>query len=346
MSIVEKIKKVLKKKNERIIIDLYLRDYDKSNFYIALVFNKKIEKFKVLYVPIDAIGNSDSVEEYFCYQFIFLHTVNYLLETVNKNEENFKDIKLDRCSDTMDSYYIEINTYVDSKNYRFTFTQYIDRDFKFLFDVVVTMFEHLPNVVNELCYKLLEDFNEDLDVCKYTYSYDFDLENDDVSNLFDKNVVKKCKYSFDDIKFIEKIGNRFYVVLKNYVIIVDDFSFNNIVNVSANGLEKNSEEIYIVFKAIKEKLEKKFYRLEVLNNDNDESVRTKYYFCYGIEEDYFKVIDMKNNFKVDLDLLRKGNVRILGGTESFIETLRKYLSEKYEDDKVEAILSNVIYKES
>jgi len=51
MVMVQKIKKVLHKKNEEIIVDLYIKDYDKSNFYFALVFNKKVEKFKVLYVP-------------------------------------------------------------------------------------------------------------------------------------------------------------------------------------------------------------------------------------------------------------------------------------------------------
>ena len=44
------IKNYLRKKRESVIIDLIIRDYNKSNFYIALVFNSRIEKFKVLYV--------------------------------------------------------------------------------------------------------------------------------------------------------------------------------------------------------------------------------------------------------------------------------------------------------
>ena len=42
----ELIKKYLKKKKEEVIIDLIIKDYDKSNFYIELVFNRKIDKFK------------------------------------------------------------------------------------------------------------------------------------------------------------------------------------------------------------------------------------------------------------------------------------------------------------
>ena len=51
------IQKYLKKKKERVLLDLYIRDYNKSNFYIALVFNKRIEKFKVLFVPLDVCEN-------------------------------------------------------------------------------------------------------------------------------------------------------------------------------------------------------------------------------------------------------------------------------------------------
>ena len=47
------IKNYLRKKRESVIIDLIIRDYNKSNFYIALVFNSRIEKFKVLYIPLE-----------------------------------------------------------------------------------------------------------------------------------------------------------------------------------------------------------------------------------------------------------------------------------------------------
>ena len=81
----------LKKQKESVVVDLYLKDYDGANIYIALVYNEKIEKFKVLYVPIDAIRIGDKVEEYFCYQFIFVKTVNYIMELINENEDLYKE---------------------------------------------------------------------------------------------------------------------------------------------------------------------------------------------------------------------------------------------------------------
>jgi hypothetical protein len=86
MEYIHKIRKVLEKKHEKIILDMYLKNYYNSNSYYAIIYNEKIEKFKVLFVPIDLIDILTPIEEYFCYQFIFVHTVNYILNTIRDNE--------------------------------------------------------------------------------------------------------------------------------------------------------------------------------------------------------------------------------------------------------------------
>ena len=49
------IEKYLKKKKEHKIINLIIRNYEQSNFYMALVYNEKINKYKVIYIPMDVI---------------------------------------------------------------------------------------------------------------------------------------------------------------------------------------------------------------------------------------------------------------------------------------------------
>ena len=121
----KKIYKALEKKRESIVIDLYLNDYDGSNFYIALVYNKVIEKFKVLFVPVDAIRFGDKVEDYFCYQFIFMETVNYIMELIRNNKNVFVNEKdRNRAVPTNKSYYIEMTTHVAGEYYEFNFTQF------------------------------------------------------------------------------------------------------------------------------------------------------------------------------------------------------------------------------
>ena len=72
------IKNYLRKKRESVIIDLIIRDYNKSNFYIALVFNSRIEKFKVLYIPLD-VCEYRYIKDYVCYQFINVYLAEYII---------------------------------------------------------------------------------------------------------------------------------------------------------------------------------------------------------------------------------------------------------------------------
>lgn len=332
---VQKIKKVLHKKNEEIIVDLYIKDYDKSNFYFALVFNKKVEKFKVLYVPIDAINEGEDVEEYFCYQFVFLHTVNYLLETIDSNKELCSSRQLELALDDMEQYYIEMNTYVDDSEYKFTFTQFISNKFKFLFDVVVALFEHSPNIVSELGKKILSEFNENYPLFKYTGSFEFDLENDSLENLFGKKIIDNCKYSVDDIEFIENMGNRNFAVIKGNLVVVDYFPHNNIVNVSTDKFDTYGEEIFIILKAIKSHVCKKFYRLMV-----DSETSNEYYLCYGFDEDRFKIINSIDD--VDYSILTKKNIKVLESDEAFENQVRERLSKTYVSNKVDKIMKDII----
>ena len=175
---VNNIRKILKRKKEDIILDLYLQNYDSSDYYFALVFNNKIEKYRVLFVPIDYIKNSLNIENYFCYQFVFLHTVNFMIETIINNEIKYiEDSYRNRLNPNIDSYYIEFNTYVDNKNYTFKFTQYINKEFYYFFDLFETLFEYTPKVISELCDKILYEFKESNEAVRYNNCYEFDMNN-------------------------------------------------------------------------------------------------------------------------------------------------------------------------
>ena len=60
------IRKLLKKKHEAPIIELQIKDYNNSNFYISLLYSRTIDKFKVLYIPLDVVEDN-KIEEYCCY---------------------------------------------------------------------------------------------------------------------------------------------------------------------------------------------------------------------------------------------------------------------------------------
>ena len=212
------IKKSLERKKENIIIDLFIEDYDKSNFYIALVFNKFIKKYKVLFVPLDVIDKG-KVEEYFCYQFIFVDTVNYLLEIIN-NEKRCNDLEFrNRQSKTLNSYYIEINTYVDN-NYKYITNQFLPKDWLFLFEVVVVLFEHCPNIISELCNNILIAYSSDSIVTKFDYSLNLDLFKSDLGEVEDTV----------DVSFLERINGKYFAIVNDNLFILEYNNFKKILN--------------------------------------------------------------------------------------------------------------------
>ena len=349
MVTVDNIRKILKKKKEDIILDLYLKDYDSSNYYFALVFNNKIQKYKVLFVPIDFIKNTLSIENYFCYQFIFLHTVNFIIEAIKNNEAKYIEESFrDRVNPNMDTYYIEFNTYVDDKNYTFKFTQYINKEFYFFFDLFVTLFEHTPNVVSELCNQILYEFKESNEAVRYNCSYEFDLRNN-LKTLFSKTVINRRKYKFDDIKYIEKIGYRYYMILNDEIFIIDYDNFKLLLNVYSGEYDSLGDEIYIFVKAIQNDIEKKFNRIKVCKNIEDFEANDRdanYYLCFGInkdiDNDYLKIINFGSNHLLDIDMVKKQLVKIDYCSDEFYNDLVSYLNDIYEKDRVDELMKFII----
>lgn len=274
MDITAKIYLALKKKKEDVILDLYIKDYEHSNFYFALVHNKKINKFKILFVPIDVIDDNSNISEYFCYQFIFLDQVEYILKTMNENEELYKDeIFRNRKTIGFDSYYVELNYYNKNK-YTFKFSQYIDNEFIFLFDVIVVLFEYLPHIVSELCMKLLQDFDERNISIRYNYSIDYDLMDGCLDCFDDRNL------SFDSIKYIEMIGNKYYIILNDKLVVFEYIRGKKILNISSLFDLYSSEHLTII-KAIRNNIEKKFSFILL-----DDIIL----ICYGFFDGMFKII--------------------------------------------------------
>ena len=262
----------MERKKENIIIDLFIEDYDKSNFYIALVFNKFIKKYKVLFVPLDVIDKG-KVEEYFCYQFIFVDTVNYLLEIIN-NEKRCNDLEFrNRQSKTLNSYYIEINTYVDN-NYKYITNQFLPKDWLFLFEVVVVLFEHCPNIISELCNNILIAYSSDSIVTKFDYSLNLDLFKSDLGEVEDTV----------DVSFLERINGKYFAIVNDNLFILEYNNFKKILNIYCDNKELNNYNyVFNIILNIRNNIEKKFYKLR-----DGYSFGNNYYLCYGVSSNSFK----------------------------------------------------------
>ena len=331
MDIVLKIQSILKKKKESIVYDLYVKDYEKSNFYIALVFHKKIEKFKVLFVPLDAVMDINHLEDYFCYQFVFISTVNYLLELIHEAEKDYKESCYQKIIPTLNSYYLEMHTYVGGESHTYQFSRYIDKEFSFLFESIVVLFEHCPNIMNELCQKILLEFQSLSDAIPFQYSFDFDLMKDSYRKIFSEESLRPI-----EVSYLERVGNRYYAFLSSKIVILEYLSSKKLLNIYC-PFSSLGEEIYSVIQRIREEKFSDFYHLRRVQDTH--SSLDDYYFCCGVGEDGLLVLDRCDIFTISYRDIMEKKVQIMNGDTFLFEEIRKYLLKKYEDFKVEEVLN-------
>lgn len=312
------ILKYLKKRKESIIVDLIIKDYNKSNFYIALVFNFKIEKFKVLFIPLDVVDNN--IAEYVCYQFINITLVNYILETIHNAKDRYKESNVrDKTNKNISTYYIEINTHIGNDDYTFKTTKYIPKEWIYFYEVILILFEHIPTVMNGLCCEILSVLDNKEDMIEYQKSLDFDIFKDDIEKEFGS-------FKLLDVSYLEKINGLYFAIVDNELVIAQYVNEKKILNLYCTNKDCN-KYFYSFLIAVRINGFKKFYKLMVVEDikDFDESsTLAKYYLCYGVRNDCFKIIEGSECSLLPISKYREGLVKIIGDNN---ENLKKLIED-------------------
>ncbi|MBR2828082.1 MAG: hypothetical protein IKE70_02495 [Bacilli bacterium] len=329
MDLFIEIKKILKKRKEQVIFDLALKDYDESNFYFAIVYCEKIENYKVLFIPLDAVSKNSLLEEYFCYQFIFFHTVDSIKELVARHSNLLEGDNI-LHNKRVDSYYIDIHI---ENLYHLTFTQYIDRKYSFLFEIITIIFEHSPNIVSELCSKLLVDFYEDKGLIPIVESFTFDLFQDS----FPMDIIPS-NHLVDDISYLEKVGRRYFSLIHGKIIIVEYIDDKKKINIYSENLNYSKNEMFSLLKLIREGIEKEFIHIQVKGYQDMEY----YYFCYGIHDENFLIINENGSEEISIFEFIQKDIKIMNEDDTFKEELKRILNTKYESKKVEELLKMIL----
>lgn len=338
------VKKYLEKNKEKNVVEVIIKDYNAANFYISLVFNSRIDKFKVVFIPLD-IMDSKKVEDYACYQFVQIQLVNYILETISESKMKYLDDSFrDRKNKNIDSYYIEINTHVEGEDFKFKTTQYIPKEWMFFYEIICLLFQHAPNIVSELGRDLLAVLNNTTEMIEYKSSLHFDLFNDDIDKLFKEKYNVSCEE--EEISFLEKINNRYYAIVDDHIVIVDYNCGKKILNLYCDCSDTTpGSHIYSVLKAIVAGKSSKFYKLivgEDKDNFIDDTGKFKFYLCYGVTSNGVKVIQRTKPEILPFSMFMDGLIKIGYDSDVGLENeVKKYLVEKYDKNDVLAVIKNV-----
>ena len=238
------------------------------------------------------------------------------MNTINDNDKLIRnDIFRNKINKYINSYYIEINTHINKRDYKFVTTRYIPSEWLFMFDVIVTLFERIPSFMNELCREILAVFSNSNEAIDYKYSIDFDLVNDDFSTLlFDTSEVH-------EVLFLEFIGGKYFAIVNNVLVVVE-YNPRKILNLYCSS--DDDSYIYSVLVAIRNKSYKKFYKLMVVDDKHDFEVGVaEYYLCYGLEKDKFLIISGDKLGTLDKSLYDDGLIKILDSDLELDEKLGK-----------------------
>ena len=341
------IKKYLKRKKEKIILELIIKDYNQTNFYLALIFNSKIEKFKVLFIPLDIIDVN--VEEYVCYQFINVSMVNYILETISNSSDLYVDEGFcDKKNKNINSYYIEINAHVKGEDYTFKTTQYIPKDWVFMYEVIVLLFEHAPNIVSELSMELLAVLNNSAEMIEYKASFVFDLFNSEIDSIFTESSIVEGNrlYKNNEIDFLELVNGKYFARVSGHTVIIEYNANKKILNLYCDcSACVCGEHIYAVLKMILDDKTSNFFKIVVAESSSDfidNSGSFKYYLCYGVDNEGLKVIHGTEEKIIPLSMIYDGIIKICYDPDFVLEKkISDRLSDIYSQDEVNEIMINI-----
>lgn len=296
------ITKYLKKQKERVIFEVKIKNYSKANFYIALLYSERVDRYKVLYIPLDIVS-SNNIYDYACYQFIDLVLVDYIKRSLFEARDSFSDEKFrNRLNEKIDSYMIEVNFNVGEEFYQFKTTRFIPKDWVFLFDIFVTLFEHLPHIVSGLCEDMLTLFKNQVEDVLYQESFEFDLLRDDIKLL--KEHFKGKLLNFSNISYLEMLNNKYFAIICDHIVIID-YDKVGVLNTFCDIVPYN-DYVYTVIEAIRSEVVKRFGRVVVQDKET-----AQYYLCYGLSDEGLRVIEKDHEKILPVELYKEGKMKFI-----------------------------------
>jgi len=89
---IKAIHSYLESSNLEVIVELTLDKYQGRDYYLSIVYDNEISKYKVLYLPINIVDYK-KLDKYLCFQFIDQYYINYLIKNINDFKDEFKYVK-------------------------------------------------------------------------------------------------------------------------------------------------------------------------------------------------------------------------------------------------------------
>lgn len=304
-------------KNEKLIAELFLENYEEFNIYFRIGYNKKNKCYRLSWFDLNLM-ETNNIEKYLSFEYvpdqIIEHITNFYanLDLENKNLYENERIK--------DRVYLRVNLKTKNNSYfETTFYKYIPFELKEISDIISIILNTAPRKLQEFLFQLHAKLNGEESKYNYKTKINFDLVNDDIDKLFEKKDIELGKTLCDKVIFLERIDSRFFSVVANpenlYLNIVDynDETKEISVHCSCPNI-CYCPELYATLNAIKNNQLKKFFKVRMKNENQNILVKYLTYdfiMCVGtLDEDKLLIVNNNGNLDALPILNDKGEVQI------------------------------------
>ena len=306
---IKKISNYLSKKSHTNYLSIQLESYSNRDLYIRLDYVEKLKAYKIVWYDLQYI-NLRHLDYYTDMQLVSSFFANKLVEllfNIKAKPGSAIDDKIlgDRV--------IFINKIKKDETQEYIYDRYLPIKWSALIEPLALVFSYLPRSMECYLSEMFAIFDNKVELYNSIKPIKFNLNKDNIDDLFAKEVVVLGKRLENRVTFLEKINNR-------YLAIVEDSKVNSVIieNVTKDfytmscSTEKPylDEHIYATLKSIREKKYKNFYKVKYKNNGVNmlEDVRKgKFYLAYGIENDNLLIVS-ENGGLSKLPILVNGKV--------------------------------------
>lgn len=291
--LLKKIDSYLNKKSHINYFTVKLISYNNNYIYIRFDYVNKIKAYKVAWFDLKYI-NVKELDQYINMQLVTSFFANKMVEflskvTIDSGEVLNHDILGDRVE--------IINRLMPSDVKTYKFDRFLPIEWKTLIDPLALIFSYLPRSMEPILNEIFGIFDRAVDFYNCKKPIKFDLEKDNIDNLFNRGTIIKGRRLEHRVEFLELVEGKYIALVSHHepVLVVIEPVTKEFYNMwSSLNSEYLNEYIYAVLQCIRDKKYNDFYKVKYINKNNkdllDRVRKGDYFLSFGVDNDDLLIV--------------------------------------------------------
>lgn len=307
-SIFDKIDTYLVKKGHRLVMSVFLMNFNGNNIYIRFDYVAKLAVYKVVWVDLNFF-NEKHMDDYLNMQMMTNFLATKLIDGMSKKEHENNYSFNDRIFDDR----VEVLSYFFDTPHEYVFDRYLPLDCEFLIDPLVMIFSYLPKSMMVFLNEMFAKFDKLEEQYTVRKKVLFDIYKDEPTIFFRDYMIKEGErlYKQESVHYLEKINNEYTSIVEDkvpYLVSITDYGDNKYLFWCNCKNKVFCKHMYATILAIKNKNYHPFYKVRYVGKDEtllEKVTIGNFYLCFGIQNDKLLII-AREGIIFPADIIQKG----------------------------------------